>query len=308
MSLASIVPAQWLWAFLGVIWTHSIYWPIALVSYVWFGLAFFALHRGGTQIEVMHIHTTHFVAHILGAAVGGAYVLSFRTPRLVDTRLFWRLGSSWSVGFYPWTAVTSFGVLLVTTAVFLLRNDYSPLLLFTTAMSAGVALGIIGLLLTIVGLAQLWRNAQPALLNGRVQVKYLFSLFLLSLTPVVYDALLGSRPFQGVAMLGVIVLAYLLLTQYLLVFDASAEDDAFGAKVPRRTERAWFFALSVGALHLLVYAVAWATDEVTGGTNIWAVFLSVLVVSLVLIAAILFASTWARENFIAREVRSVRQC
>lgn len=100
MVLSRVLGEQWLYGYVGAVWSHSLEWPLAVQCLAWFGLAWNLVHINDTADEARVFHTHQIITLIAGALTGVFSVRAFAFPRLVPLDFI----------LYPWHALVLLGI------------------------------------------------------------------------------------------------------------------------------------------------------------------------------------------------------
>lgn len=100
MVLSRVLGEQWLYGYVGAVWSHTVEWPLAIQCLAWFGLAWNLMYINDTPAEARVFHTHQIVTLIAGALTGVFSVRAFAFPRLVPVDFI----------LYPWHALVLLGI------------------------------------------------------------------------------------------------------------------------------------------------------------------------------------------------------
>lgn len=84
-ALTGDITENWLFGFLGALWAHSIFYPMALYYVMWFMVAWLSIYiRDPIEVN-LHYHSTMVVSLILGACQGLIFARLIGTPKFIDS-------------------------------------------------------------------------------------------------------------------------------------------------------------------------------------------------------------------------------
>lgn len=270
MVLSGVVPEMFFYGALGTIFTHSTYFSAAVAMILWISGAAFFIHRNDEGLGDPGNLIMYYLNIILpgslwlGTLVGHFFIGSLRTPRLIDTRVFFSDGS-WSPRYHVWTTVWIFGALIaaIPAGYFLLQFYGGPNELTVAQQNVWGALIIsVALIVVLIASCVLYtrgsRSRRQDLVRPRQNLKYLFLMAVLMVIPALYDyPQFTIRPYQGFILLG--ALPFIYIGAYLYSTRLGRTNDlAFGVAVPLSWARLFWIALFL--LNFTVYLAGWLAD------------------------------------------------
>lgn len=267
--MAALVPAMYAHALLGAVFTHSP-WPApAIVTFLFYGIVALAEHRdagNGHIAEAIWMLTTVQAASLfVGSVVGLLFVAIFRTPRLIDVRIFYEWDSireqslqpakeTWDPLLYVWPVLTLLSGILTLAGLYCLMGGLwhgsNALLTQTQAVSLGLIFVIIGGGATIAGLVQLWRSHAPTGLPGKLTAKYMFFVAVLLVVPHIF-----WTAHYATANIRAAIVIVTVATLWLAVYWGS--NDVFLGSTKHRS-RSMTAILVLAFIHETAWAAAWA--------------------------------------------------
>ena len=302
MVLAGAVFGFWIYGWLTVVFSHSLWLGAAVVFTIAHGVIWAADHFLDPPSLNWHFQTTLTFGYWLGAFSAYAFVIALNSPLVVDARSVVhekkRRTSLTPVSF--WTAVLIVAAVLLTASINWLAGRYRAQLGLdqSTANVFGVISAVIGIVLLFLSVAFLITEYLPFVRlpqslreergRGVLNLKGLLVLGLAAFTMFFYDSFLDEpgRPWQGFIHLASVIVVYAIIVWPVLLFvPGGGPFDPFY----RNTSTTLWFVLWVGVIHLGASAVGFATDEISK-QDISAVWFAMLVYSVLIFVVFLAAN------------------
>ncbi len=200
------------YGFILVIWTHSLWFPLAIISILWFGMSWTAVHRKDDDKEQFEFHVYTFLEIIFGIWTGFWFLWALKTPKWWDIRII-------RPNNFKITAVTTLiiiGTIFINLGYLYVNGNFEGVSK-DVAKGVGIALIVIGAILFIGTLIYAWVSFANVG-YGRLTVKYFLPLAVLISTPAIYDflALAGFDKWHGAVLLAALVVIYFLMYFYIV--------------------------------------------------------------------------------------------
>ncbi len=252
------------YGFIGVIWTHSLWFPLALNTILWFGMVWTAIHREDPDDEQFEFHVYSLLEILFGVWTGFWFLWALRTPMLWDVRIM-RRDKAGKLQFTFVTTLIIVGALLAALGVYYVTLKFEGVS-NNVALGVGSTLIVVGSILIIAMLIYAWvtKNDDG---DGRLTVKYLLYLALLISTPAVYDYLViaGFDRFHGLILLAVLIAIYVTAYFYIIYAKPPDSKDYFDddkKKVDKK--EVIIFLVFSGIIHFFTMLAGWLVDINTG--------------------------------------------
>ncbi len=249
------------YGFIFVIWTHSLWFPLAIISILWFGMTWTAIHRKDDDKEQFEFHVYTLLEIFFSIWTGFWFLWALETPRWWDIRII-RPDNS------KITAVTTLiiiGIIFINLGYLYVNGNFEGVSK-DVALYVGIALIVIGAILFIGTLIYAWVSFDDVG-YGRLTVKYFLPLAVLISTPAIYDflALAGFDTYHGPVLLAALVVIYFLMYFYIVKVKVKIGKDLKTAYYNDADEKKVIIFLSFSfVIHFVTMAVAWGVDISTG--------------------------------------------
>ena len=307
------------YGYAGVIFYQSVWPSFAIMSWLWFGITYVAIHYEDDDPFKFDFHVYSLFSTLCGVMTGMWLIWAFRPPRLIDPNIFRQWYETSQKGkhgrfFTPETVLYWVGALLMTLGAEYLLGKFSDgehsltQSLANTYGALALTFGILIFLGVYIWSLFSWKDFY----NKRQDTKYLLPLALIISTPALYDYPFidngSTGKIHGFYLLIGLIIAYPLIYLYTGYVGLRSDGKRWSYGVyldentPGRVDRfisrrqAGRFLVLVAIIHISVMFITFLVD-VNTDRDILPVVHSLLILTLVW-GFILFAWGYINPNFL----------
>ncbi len=239
------------YGFIGVVWTRSLWFTLAITHVLWFGISWTGIHRNDPDANQFAFHVFINISMLLGVWTGAWWLWAFRTPFWIDTRFVRDDGLLMPV--VPGIAASALTIVL---GYFYANGNFSETVPQATALGVGITLLVVGTVLFVGLFVYAWITHHDAQ-RGRMNVKYLIPMMVLFATSAIYDFLFlgGFDVWHGAVLVASLIVIYALIYVYIVAWKPSGEQEVYTEK-----GEVVLFVVGTGVIHTGTMFIAWLVD------------------------------------------------